>query len=191
MDIYDFIHEKIFEDNEKATYFYELVWTAFEEGGYVITDEEGHEIDCVFKAFAVQNIVNEFAYRLYDEINETDFDDIIRELDTLGYSVNEVGEFCCETYGIESNADDSDIAVKNALDYVTEKTADKMLELFSADDLFDCIFTATYDFEQDFTYAFEDVDEFQAFVECNADKLDEYKLEYPSIMRWIEDGMVV
>ena len=64
------------------------------------------------------------------------------------------------------------------------------VEEFSADDLFDYLFTATYDFEQDFTYEFEDTDEFQAFVDSNADQLDNYKEEYPAVMRWVEGGMV-
>ena len=69
-------------------------------------------------------------------------------------------------------------------------TADKLLEDFSADDLFDYIFTATYDFEQDFAFDFEDTDEFLAFVDSNTERLDEYKEEYPSVMRWIESGMI-
>ena len=77
------------------------------------------------------------------------------------------------------------------MDYTTEIVADKLLELFSADDLFDYFFAATYDFEQDFTYAFEDVDEFLAFVDSNTEKLDEYKEEYPGVMAWIESGMIV
>ena len=68
--------------------------------------------------------------------------------------------------------------------------ADKMFDEFSADDIFDYMFTATYDFEQDFTFDFEDTDEFQAFVDANTEKLDEYKEEYVSVMRWIEGGMV-
>ena len=65
-----------------------------------------------------------------------------------------------------------------------------MLEEFSADDIFDYLFTAAYDFEQDFTFDFEDTDEFQAFVDSNTERLDEYKDEYPSVMRWIENGMI-
>ena len=65
-----------------------------------------------------------------------------------------------------------------------------MLEEFSADDIFDYMFTATYDFEQDFTYDFEDTDEFQAFVDSNSEQLDSYKEEYPSVMQWIESGMI-
>ena len=79
---------------------------------------------------------------------------------------------------------------KKILDYFTEITADKLLEDFSADDLFDYIFTATYDFEQDFAFDFEDTDEFLAFVDSNTERLDEYKEEYPSVMRWIESGMI-
>ncbi|MDE5995376.1 MAG: hypothetical protein K2G56_00475 [Eubacterium sp.] len=65
-----------------------------------------------------------------------------------------------------------------------------MLEEFSADDIFNYLFTATYDFEQDFTFDFEDTDEFQAFVDSNTERLEDYKDEYPSVMRWIESGMV-
>ena len=59
-----------------------------------------------------------------------------------------------------------------------------------ADDLYDYLFPATYDFEQDFTKEFEDSEEFQAFVDSNADQLDNYKEEYPAVMRWVEGGMV-
>ena len=63
--------------------------------------------------------------------------------------------------------------------------------MFSADDLFDYFFTATYEFEQDFVFAFEDTDEFLAFVDSNTEKLDEYKEEYPAVMSWVESGMIV
>ena len=53
---------------------------------------------------------------------------------------------------------------KTLSDYITEITADKMLDQFSADDLFDLMFTASYAFEQDFTFDFEDYDEMQAFI---------------------------
>ena len=65
------------------------------------------------------------------------------------------------------------------------------IKQYVEDDLFDYFFSATYDFEQDFTFAFEDVDEFQAFVDSNTERLDDYKEEYPSIMNWIEGGMIV
>ena len=68
--------------------------------------------------------------------------------------------------------------------------ADKMLDEFSADDLFDLMFTASYAFEQDFTFDFEDYDEMQAFIDTNHDQLDNYKEEYPSVMNWIEAGMI-
>ena len=80
---------------------------------------------------------------------------------------------------------------KNGFDYMTEIVADKLLDCFSSDDLFDYFFTATYDFVQDFTFDFEDVDEFMAFVDSNSEKLDEYKEEYPSVLSWIESGMIV
>ena len=57
--------------------------------------------------------------------------------------------------------------------------------------MFDYFFTATYDFVQDFTFEFEDVDEFLAFVDSNSERLDEYKEEYPSVLSWIESGMIV
>ena len=73
---------------------------------------------------------------------------------------------------------------------VTELAADKMLEDYSPDDIFDMMFTATYDFEQDFTFDFEDTDEFLAFVDANSERLDSYKDEYSSAIGWIEGGMV-
>ena len=65
-----------------------------------------------------------------------------------------------------------------------------MLEEFSTDDIFDLMFTATYAFEQDFTFDFEDYDEMQAFIDTNHDQLDNYKEEYPSVMNWFEAGMI-
>ena len=50
--------------------------------------------------------------------------------------------------------------------------------------------TASYAFEQDFTFDFEDYDEMQAFIDTNHDQLDNYKEEYPSVMNWIEAGMI-
>ena len=100
-------------------------------------------------------------------------------------------DYCYENPDIDADDEDDEITVKNALDYTTEILADKLLELFSADDLFDYFFCATYEFEQDFIFAFEDVDEFQAFVDSNTERLDEYKEEYPAVMNWIEAGMAV
>ena len=191
MDIANYIHDAIFEEKEKYVYLYELFWENLEEDGFVITDEEGSEIDAVFKAIALQNIVGEFVYRLYDEVNETGYEDVISALETLGFSIDDIVDYCYENPDIDTDDEDDEITVKNALDYVTEITADKLLELFSADDIFDYLFSATYDFEQDFTFAFEDVDEFQAFVDSNTERLDDYKEEYASVMSWIEQGMIV
>lgn len=191
MDLESYIHETIFEETEKHTRLYELIWNNLEEDGFVITDEAGHEIDCIFKAFAIQNLIGEFIYRVYDEVNETDYDDLIDYLGNLGISEEEAVEYCENDENIDTDDDDNELKIKNGLDYLTEIVADKLLELFSADDLFDYFFCATYDFEQDFTFAFEDVDEFQAFVDSNSEKLDEYKEEYPGVMRWIESGMIV
>lgn len=191
MDIENYIHEAIFEEKEKYTYLYELFWSNFEEDGFVVTDESGHEIDAVFKAVAIKNLIGEFVYRLYDEVNETAFDDITDNLENLGIGEEEIVDYCYDNPEIDTDDEDNDITIKNALDYITEKVADKLLDLFSADDLFDYFFCATYDFEQDFVFAFEDVDEFQAFVDSNTERLDEYKEEYPAVMRWFECGMIV
>lgn len=191
MNLTDYIHETVFEEKEKYVYLYELFWANFEEDGFVVTDEEDNEIDCIFKAYAVQNIIGEFVYRLYDEVNETGFESVIDSLEAIGISLDGILEYCRNNPEIDSDEDDGDITVKNALDYITEITANKLLELFSADDIFDYMFSATYDFEQDFTFAFEDVDEFTAFVDSNTERLDEYKEEYPAVMQWIEAGMIV
>ena len=191
MNLSDYIHENIFEEKEKYTYLYELLWANLEEDGYVITDEDGHEIDTVFKAIALKNLIGEFVYRIYDEFNETSHEEIVEALDTIGIPMDEIVDYCYENPDIDADDEHDDITVKNALDYTTEKLADKLLELFSADDLFDYFFAATYDFEQEFTFAFEDVDEFQAFVDSNTDRLDDYKEEYPAVMSWIEGGMIV
>ncbi len=190
MDIDSYIDEAIFAETPKHLVFYQLIWEQFREDGFVITDEDGYEIDSVFKAVALKNIVGEFVYRIYDAVNETDFEDVVEYLQNLGVNENEIEEYCRENPRIEYDADDFGLTVKNALDYWTEISADKMLEDFSADDIFDYLFTATYDFEQDFIFDFEDADEFQAFVDANTEKLDEYKEEYPSVMRWIESGMI-
>ena len=190
MNIDDYIYEAIFEETQKYKVFYELIWEQFKEDGFVITDESGYEIDSVFKAVALQNLVGEFNYRIYDAVNETGFEDVIEYTQNLGIDDEEIMAYCLEEPRIDSDEDDFELTVKNALDYHTEIAADKMLEEFSADDIFNYLFTATYDFEQDFTFDFEDTDEFQAFVDSNTDRLEDYKDEYPSVMRWIESGMV-
>lgn len=190
MNIDSYIYEAIFEEKPKFKVFYELIWEQFKEDGFVVTDESGYEIESVFKAVSLQNLVGEFGYRLYDDVNETGFEDVVEYIANLGLGEDEIKEYCEEIPQIETDEDDFELTVKNTLDYWTEVVADKMLEEFSADDIFDYLFTATYDFEQDFTFDFEDTDEFQAFVDANGEKLDEYKDEYPSVMRWIEGGMV-
>lgn len=190
MDIDTFIHEAIFGEKEQHRIFYYLMWENLQEVGYVITDESGYEIDSVFKAVALQNLVGEFAYRLYDTVNETGYEDVLEYLGTLAIGEDDILQYCENDPEILVEPEDFELTVKNALDTITERTADKLLEEFSADDLFDYLFTATYDFEQDFTYDFEDTDEFQAFVDSNADQLDNYKEEYPAVMRWVEGGMV-
>ena len=191
MDLANYISEAIFEEKEKFSPLYNLIWVNFDEDGFVVTDEPNNEVDCIFKAMAIQNLIGEFVYRLYDEVNETDFEDIRDHLQTLGVGEEAIIDYCFDNPEIDADDEDNDITIKNALDYTTEVVADKMLELFSADDLFDYFFCATYDFEQDFTFAFEDTDEFQAFVDSNTERLDEYKEEYPSVMLWIEQGMIV
>ena len=191
MDLSSYLHEAIFEEKDKYTYLYELIWGNFEEDGFAVTDEEGHEVDAVFKAIAIKNLINEFVYRMYDEANETDFQEIITNLANLGIGDEAAIDYCYENPEIDTDDEDDGLTIKNALGYTTEIVADKLLELFSADDLFNYFFAATYDFQQDFTFAFEDVDEFQAFVDSNTDRLDEYKEEYPSVLNWIESGMIV
>lgn len=191
MDLSSYIHESVFEEKEKYSCLYELIWDNFEEDGFVVTDEEGNEIDVVFKVIAIQNLIGEFVYRLYDEVNETGFEDVIENLANLGISEDEIMDYCYDHPEIDTDDEDKEITIKNALDYTTKIVANKLLELFSADDLFDYFFSATYDFEQDFIFAFEDTDEFQAFVDSNSEKLDSYKEEYPSVMSWIENGMIV
>ena len=190
MNLDSFIYEAIFEENPKFKIFYELVWEQFKEDGFVVTDEDNMEIDSVLKAVALQNIVGEFNYRMYDEINETGLEDVTDYLASLNIYEDEITAYCEANSRISVDPDDFETTVKNALDCTTEIVANKLLENYSADDLFDYIFTATYDFEQDFTYDFEVTDEFQAFVDANSERLDEYKEEYPSLMRWIEAGMI-
>lgn len=191
MDLYSFIHESVFEEKDKYTRLYELIWSDFEQDGFVITEQPGYEIDALFKATAIQNLIGEFEYRLYDEVNETGFEDVIDYLAQIGFSQEDIVDFCERNEDIDTFDDDDELKIKNGLDYMTEIVADKLLDSFSADDLFDYFFTATYDFVQDFTFDFEDVDEFLAFVDSNSEKLDEYKEEYPSVLSWIDSGMIV
>ena len=191
MDLANYIHEAIFEEKDKFTRLYELIWDNFDEDGFVVTDEPDNEVDCIFKAVAIQNLIGEFIYRLYDEVNETDFESVKEHLQNLGIGEEQIIDYCYENPDIDTDDEDDEITIKNALDYTTEVVADKLLELFSADDLFDYFFCATYDFEQDFVFAFEDTDEFLAFVDSNTERLDEYKDEYPAVMSWIETGMIV
>lgn len=190
MDIENYIQQAIFQENDQHRTFYELIWENFKEDGFVITDEGDNEIDAVIKATALQNLVGEFIYRLYDEVNETGFEDVLEYLQNLGFDENDIMEYCESNDEIEVDEDDFEITLKNALDHTTEIVADKMLEEFSADDIFDFMFTVTYSFEQDFTFDFEDYEEMQAFIDTNHEQLDNYKEEYPSVMRWIESGMI-
>ena len=190
MDIDTFINEAKFGEKEQHRIFYYLMCENLQEAGYVITDESGYEIDSVFKAVALQNLVGECAYRLYDTVNETGYEDVLEYLGTLAIGEDDILQYCENDPEILVEPEDFELTVKNALDTITERTADKLLEEFSADDLFDYLFTATYDYAEDLTYEFEDTDEFQAFVDSNADQLDNYKEEYPAVMRWVEGGMV-
>lgn len=189
MDINNYINEVIFQEKAQYRCFYELIWDNFQESGFVVTDEEGYEIDAIVKAVALQNLVGEFIYRLYDEVNETGLEDIVEYIRTLGFSDEDLLSYCENNPEIEVD-EDFELTVKNALDYTTEIAADKMLEEFSADDLFDYFFTATYDFEQDFVFDFEDYEEMLAFVDTNQDQLDNYKEEYRSVLNWIKSGMI-
>ncbi|MBQ9532241.1 MAG: hypothetical protein IJR70_09250 [Eubacterium sp.] len=189
MNLGDYIHEAVFED--KYTYLFDLFWENFEEDGFVVCDEEGNEVDCIFKTVAIQNLICEFVYRLYDEINETDFESVVKYLADLGISESEIIEYCEKESEIDVDENDDGATIKNALDWATQIVADKLLEMFSSTDLFDYFFTATYDFEQDFTFEFEDTDEFLAFVDSNQEKLDAYKEEYISVLSWIDSGMIV
>ncbi len=190
MDIENYIQEAIFEQEEQHRCFYQLLWESFKESGFAITDEEGYEIDAVIKAVSLQNLLGEFVYRLYDEVNETGLEDVIEHIQNIGLSEDDLIDYCSKQEEIEVDTDDIEITAKNALDYTTEIVADKMLEEFSADDIFDYMFTSTYAFEQDFTFDFEDTDELQAFVDTNHEQLDNYKEEYPSVMSWVEGGMI-
>lgn len=190
MDIDSYVYDAIFSETPKHTVFYSLLWEQFKEDGFVITDEPGHEIDCIFKAVSMQNLMGEFMYRLYDEVNETGFEDAVDYIEKAGFTEEDILAYCKKDEEIEIDESDMDITAKNALDRVTELTAEKMLEEYSPDDIFDMMFTAAYDFEQDFTFDFEDSDEFLAFVDANTEKLDQYKEEYPGVISWIENGVI-
>ena len=94
MDIDTFIHEAIFGEKEQHRIFYYLMWENLQEVGYVITDESGYEIDSVFKAVALQNLVGEFAYRLYDTVNETGYEDVLEYLGTLAIGEDDILQYC-------------------------------------------------------------------------------------------------
>ncbi|UKI23201.1 MAG: hypothetical protein L6V88_01065 [Anaerotruncus sp.] len=111
-------------------------WEQFKEDGFVITDESGHETDAVFKAVALQNIVGEFNYRMYDAVNETGLEDVIEYLQNIGVGESDIIEYCESEPEIEIDPADFEATVKNALDYVTELAANKLLEDYSADDVF-------------------------------------------------------
>lgn len=189
MDIENYIEQAIFSENSRHLCFYSLMWATFQESGFVVTDEDGYEIDAVIKATALQNLLGEFMYRLYDEVNETGLEDVIEYCQNLGFSEEDIVAYCEENENIDVD-EDTDLTIKNALDYITEITADKMLEEFSADDLFDYMFTTTYAFEQDFVFDFDDYEEMLAFVDTNQEQLDNYKEEYPAVIRWVESGMI-
>ncbi len=124
------MHEAIFEEKDKYTYLYELIWDNFEEDGFAVTNKEGHEVDAVFKAIAIKNLINEFVYRMYDEANETDFQEIITNLANLGIGDEAAIDYCYENPEIDTDDEDDGLTIKNALDYTTEIVADKLLELF-------------------------------------------------------------
>lgn len=189
MNVESFIYEAIFAEKEKYRCFFELIWDNFKEDGFVITDEEGYETDAVLKAIALQNLLGEFVYRMYDATNEIGFEDLYECLRKLEISNEDFINYCRKIKNMTVDEKDFEAALKNALDRTTEEVADKLLEMFSPDDLFDYMFTVTYDFEQDFTFEFEDYEEMQAFVETNQDRLDSYKEEYSNVVSWIEAGM--
>ena len=39
---------RFFEESKKFKVFYELIWEQLKEDGFVITDEDGYEIDSAF-----------------------------------------------------------------------------------------------------------------------------------------------
>lgn len=191
MDIENYILDAVFASEDLHSCFYTLMWDNFKESGFVITDEDGYEIDALIKAAALQNILGEFVYRLYDEVNEIGLEDVIEYAQTLGYDEDDILEYCSSNEEIDVDEDDFELTVKNALDYATQIVADKMLEEFSSEDIFDYLFTVTYAFEQDFVFNFEDYDEMLAFVDNNQEQLDNYKDEYENVLDWIKSGMIV
>ena len=94
MNLESYIHEAIFEEKEKYTLLYEIIWENFNEDGFVITDEPEHEIDAILKAVAIQNLIGEFVYRVYDEVNETDYEDVVEYLANIGIDEDELVEYC-------------------------------------------------------------------------------------------------
>ena len=94
MDIESYIQEAIFQKKEQHRHFYQLVWDNFKEDGFVITDEDGHEIDAVLKAVSLQNLLGEFVYRLYDEVNETGYEDVLEHLQNLGFDEDDIMAYC-------------------------------------------------------------------------------------------------
>lgn len=189
MDIENYIEDAIFGEKQQHKHFYQLIWDNLIESGFVIVDESGNEIDTVIKAVALQNLLGEFVYRIYDEVNEISFENIIENAQNLGFSEEDILAYCENEPEIDVE-DDIELTIKNALDYTSEIIADKMLEEFSADDIFDFMFTSTYDFEQDFVFEFEDYEEMMAFIDNNQDQLDNYKEEYSSVISWINSGMI-
>ena len=153
-------------------------------------DIESYIQEAIFGENEQHTCFYQLIWDTFNEVNETGFEDVIDYIQTLGYGDEDILNYCKSDPEIEVDENDFDLTVKNALDYITEITADKMLDEFSADDLFDLMFTASYAFEQDFTFDFEDYDEMQAFIDTNHDQLDNYKEEYPSVMNWIEAGMI-
>ena len=135
MDIESYIDEAIFSENEKQKFLCRLFWDDLKETGYVITDESGHELDSIVKAVSIVNLIGEFRYRLYDEVNETGYEDVLEYLANLDIYEDEILDYCRKNENIETDEEFSNTA-KNMLDYITETTADKLLEEFSADDIF-------------------------------------------------------
>ncbi len=189
MDIEDYINEEIFHDDGNRHVFYKYIWEIFSESGYVIPDENESEIDCIFKAVAMKYILSEFEFRLFDCANDMDANTITDYLLNIGKNEEEINDYL-NSQTNASEYDELTQGIEITLNCLTRETAEKMLEEFSADELFDLMFTATYDFELDFTYNFEDSDELCAFIEANQDKLELYKDEFSSVLDWINEGMI-
>lgn len=189
MNIEDYIVDAIFGEKEEHKCYYMLMWDTLKENGFVSVEEDGFEIDSIFKAVALQNLLGEFVYRIYDEVNEAGLEDVIEYARTLDYSDEDILEYVEADGEIEIDEDDFELTVKNALDKISERAAEKMLEEFSAIEVFDIMFCSSYAFEQNFTFDFEDYEELQAFIDTNQDQLDVYREEYNSVVNWIETGM--